>query len=892
MANFIAVPMKKCWEVEMAGPLRGFIQTTYPDYNIEDFNQALKDFDRLRSQMISKSMDRHESALDVLYRYHDQLVAIEAKLPIAENQIRINFKWQDAFDKETFFGGKNTLSISSAAYEKVCLLFNIAALQSQIGQLQNHESDEGLKMSAKMYQQAAGIYTYLSESVMSLVPQGTTPDLTTDTLTALQLLMLAHAQESYCLKAIADKMKDAVTAKLCNQCSDLYAEAMRQLQMYSIRELWPPNWISVTAGKQAAYHAMAEYHQAMVCQQNHAYGEEIARLQHAKELMQAAVTRGGKEVNFSEKMAKIQRALDSAEKDNNFIYHDKIPSRGNLDPIGKAPVAKAIPIASPMGSDFKDLFEKLVPLNVHQALMTHENKKEQVVQMAVGKLREQTQLMNSVLASLNLPASIEDFSGSDVPPSLMEKAQKVQSEGGINHIAQLMQDLPESLARNREILGEAIKLLDEEQASDDQLRQQFKERWTRTPSIKLTEPIRAEAAKYQGILDNAIKADGIVKAKYSENERAIKLLSNPGELKSALPSASPAAALKDSPTVKELRTLMQQVEAIKAERDAIEMEIKEQKCDMTSKFMAALAQDGAINEESLSAAELDRIYGPLQQQVQESCERQESIMINVERVNMDFCRQRDSNQSAAEREKILKELQSGYDAFRELKGNLEEGTKFYNDLTQLLVKFQNKVTDFCFARKTEKEDMMKDLQSSIANQKTAPTPAAPSYQQPRAPPARPPPPTLPATAQAPPSAPTQAPPSSSYSAPPQGPPTSAPSQAPSSGPPSQLPYPSQPGSQGPAYGAAPYSQPSPYPQYTPMPMPGGYNPYNPYMGHQQQGGYPQQYPQQGAPQYPQQGAPAYPQQGAPPYPQQGGPQYPPQYPPQQGEYPYPQQQWR
>ena len=47
-------------------------------------------------------------------------------------------------------------------------------------------------------------------------------------------------------------------------------------------------------------------------------------------------------------------------------------------------------------------------------------------------------------------------------------------------------------------------------------------------------------------------------------------------------------------------------------------------------------------------------------------------------------------------------LAVGHDAFFELRGNMQEGAKFYNDLTELLVTFRNMVNDFCFVRKTKR----------------------------------------------------------------------------------------------------------------------------------------------------------------------------------------------
>lgn len=60
----------------------------------------------------------------------------------------------------------------------------------------------------------------------------------------------------------------------------------------------------------------------------------------------------------------------------------------------------------------------------------------------------------SVLASLNLPAAIEDVSGDTVPQSILNKSKSVIEQGGIQTVDQLIKDLPELLQRNKEILDE------------------------------------------------------------------------------------------------------------------------------------------------------------------------------------------------------------------------------------------------------------------------------------------------------------------------------------------------------------------------------------------------------------------------------------------------------
>ena len=152
--------------------------------------------------------------------------------------------------------------------------------------------------------------------------------------------------------------------------------------------------------------------------------------------------------------------------------------------------------------------------------------------------------------------------------------------------------------------------------------------------------------------------------------------------------------------------MMEEVRTLKAEREVIEQTLRDPVDDISPKFLQALKDLGDVDEEALSEAHLRSEYSSTQKQVTTSMESQEDVVQRIITAHDQFIRETQSHGVSA-REQKLKELAAGHDAYIELDSNLTEGIKFYNDLTPLLLKIQSKVSDFVFARKTEKEDLLK-----------------------------------------------------------------------------------------------------------------------------------------------------------------------------------------
>lgn len=87
MAVFLVPDAKKTSKVDFRRPIESYIGNTYDNVQTSDFIGSVRELSTLREGTCERSPDKHDTGLDLILRYYDQLQAIETKLPIAENKV-------------------------------------------------------------------------------------------------------------------------------------------------------------------------------------------------------------------------------------------------------------------------------------------------------------------------------------------------------------------------------------------------------------------------------------------------------------------------------------------------------------------------------------------------------------------------------------------------------------------------------------------------------------------------------------------------------------------------------------------------------------------------------------------------------------------------------------
>jgi len=237
------------------------------------------------------------------------------------SQIGVEFTWYPALGYNT----ERPLSENNLKFELANILYNLAALYSQLAVSANRSATEGLRAAANYFCQAAGVISYIQKDILPEL-RGTPPeDMDPATLECLEQLMLAQGQECFWQKAAMDKYKDASIAKLAARVSDFYGAA-RDWGVKS--EAISSEWIHHMTAKHHHFAAAAQLRQACDCLEKRKYGEEVARLRDSIVCVNEAL----KEARYLNKVVlgdlnglknKVTEDLKRAEKDNDLIYLSK-----------------------------------------------------------------------------------------------------------------------------------------------------------------------------------------------------------------------------------------------------------------------------------------------------------------------------------------------------------------------------------------------------------------------------------------------------------------------------------------------------------------------------------------------------------------------------------------
>ncbi|BES99737.1 BRO1 [Nesidiocoris tenuis] len=177
----IPLGLKETKEIDFAEPFKDFILEHYSEEG-NKYSKAIADFMDVRQAM--RSPHRDSSGVSLLFQYYNQLYFVERRFFPPDRSLPIYFEW---FDSLTGVPS----SQRTVAFEKACVLFNLAALYTQMGAKQHRGTAKGLDQAVDHFLRAAGSLGYLRDNFTN----GPSIDLAQDMLNMLVHLMLAQARE-------------------------------------------------------------------------------------------------------------------------------------------------------------------------------------------------------------------------------------------------------------------------------------------------------------------------------------------------------------------------------------------------------------------------------------------------------------------------------------------------------------------------------------------------------------------------------------------------------------------------------------------------------------------------------------------------------------------------
>ncbi|XP_037282532.2 tyrosine-protein phosphatase non-receptor type 23 isoform X2 [Rhipicephalus microplus] len=663
-----------------------FLKKYIAEYYLEDpdsYNNEIRELEALRMAAIKVSRDF--TGCSVLKRYYSQLLCLQSRFPMTdEGAACVPFMWTDIYSGMVF-------NIMDIKYEQASILYNIGALHSKLGALENRTSSEGMKIACTHFQCAA----WALSQVKDLFPQPKGSDMSHDLLLFFVNIFLGQAQECILEKSMLDRRKSSITAKVATQVVEYFRAAVSLLlagstssDSGSIQEIVGTKlmklWKKILDFKMAYYSSVSCLHMGNQAEEAQKMGERQAWYQLAVQHLNEAtsIAKGLEEENLGETLSfamdVIGGKFNAAKKENEFVYHERVPPVESLPEVKGANLVKGISF-SPTDPEISgpDIFARLVPMEAHEASSIYSEEKASLLRSVTSHVDRKNEELETFLSSLNLDKSMLVMDPQAVPQEIVQCCARLSvCPTAVSDLVLTIQGLKELYHSVDKDLAQVEQLLKEEQEKEAAHGSAFGKR----PPSNLIKELTAEFTKYLEVHQRTADSNNALQKSLAAHSANLKLLASPlEEVDKALPSVSLLDVPNNEAVVKELSHLLDKVEEMKKQRQMLHSHLRDtlQKDDITRQIVT---RNKGEDLQAFFAAELKK-HDQEVSLLEQNLTAQDNILKALTQANARFAETRKAASDILKRrDAMVASLIASFEAYEDLVSKTQKGIEFYKKM--------------------------------------------------------------------------------------------------------------------------------------------------------------------------------------------------------------------
>uniref|UniRef100_A0A131YR60 Tyrosine protein phosphatase non receptor type 23 n=1 Tax=Rhipicephalus appendiculatus TaxID=34631 RepID=A0A131YR60_RHIAP len=663
-----------------------FLKKYIAEHYLEDpdsYNNEIRELEALRMAAIKVSRDF--TGCSVLKRYYSQLLCLQSRFPMTdEGAACVPFMWTDIYSGMVF-------NIMDIKYEQASILYNIGALHSKLGALENRSSSEGMKIACTHFQCAA----WALSQVKDLFPQPKGSDMSHDLLLFFVNIFLGQAQECILEKSMLDRRKSSITAKVAAQVVEYFRAAVSLLlagstssDSGSIQEIVGTKlmklWKKILDFKMAYYSSVSCLHMGNQAEEAQKMGERQAWYQLAVQHLNEAtsIAKGLEEENLGETLSfamdVIGGKFNAAKKENEFVYHERVPPVESLPEVKGANLVKGISF-SPTDPEISgpDIFARLVPMEAHEASSIYSEEKARLLRSVTSHVERKNEELEAFLSSLSLDKSMLVMDPQAVPQEIVQCCARLSvCPTAVSDLVLTIQGLKELYHSVDKDLAQVEQLLKEEREKEAAHGTAFGKR----PPSNLIKELTAEFAKYLEVHQRTADSNNALQKSLAAHSANLKLLASPlEEVDKALPSVSLLDVPNNEAVVKELSHLLDKVEEMKKQRQMLHSHLRDalQKDDITRQIVT---RNKGEDLQAFFAAELKK-HDQEVSLLEQNLTAQDNILKALTQANARFAETRKAASDILKRrDAMVASLIASFEAYEDLVAKTQKGVEFYKKM--------------------------------------------------------------------------------------------------------------------------------------------------------------------------------------------------------------------